>query len=45
MARFTCMDMLCDSFFDFGTSWIIAAMCPFDWIYPPLLWQPVFGCP
>jgi hypothetical protein len=45
MARFTCLDMLRYSFFDFGTGWIIAAMWPFDWIYPPLLWLPVFGCP
>jgi hypothetical protein len=41
MARFTCLDMLRCSFFDFGTGWIIAAMWFFDWVYPPLLWLPV----
>jgi hypothetical protein len=45
MTRFTCPDMLLCSFYDFGTGWIIAAMWLFDWIYPPLLWLPEFGCP
>jgi hypothetical protein len=33
------------AFFDFDTGWIIAAMWPFDWMYPLLLWLPKFGCP
>jgi hypothetical protein len=45
MAGFTCLDMLRCSFFDFGTGWLIATMWPFDWIYPLLLWLPVFDCP
>jgi hypothetical protein len=31
--------------FDFGTGWIIAAMWPFNWMYPLLIWLPEFGCP
>jgi hypothetical protein len=41
MARFTYLDMLFCSFFDFGTGYIIAAMWPLDCMYPPL---PELGC-
>jgi hypothetical protein len=45
MGRFTCLDILFSSFFDFGTGWIIVAMWPLDWMYPPLLWLPKFNYP
>jgi hypothetical protein len=31
IARFTCLDILFFSFFDFGIGWIIADMYTYDW--------------
>jgi hypothetical protein len=45
IAIFTYLDIIFYSFFDFGTVWIIAAMCPLDVMYPPLFWLPEFGFP